>query len=140
MILMFIPKGLIYNSENYRQGKYYVYIKVKFPSLEFVIFSFIWCLWAKNPLHTHQFQQYAIKTPPVVVASLIARVPKQLCIILPPTAKFSIFRHTFELPRALLNFIYLDWNLSCWVFAQGHIILKSVNENCMGISKEDIKK
>lgn len=48
---------------------------------------------------------------------------------------FFIIRHSFQLLSAMPNFICLYWNLSCWVFAQGQIILESLNENNMVFSK-----
>lgn len=43
--------------------------------------------------------------------------------------KICNIRHSFQLLRPLSNLICLCWNLSHWVFAQGQIILESLNEN-----------
>lgn len=108
ILRLFILKGLIYNSENDRQGS------ITFTSwLNFLhqnlLFPGSFDVYEQNVLCTlTSFSKMMSPKDKVVVASLVVRMPLQLCIILPPTTKFAtIF--------ILLSYLELWPASSAWI-------------------------
>lgn len=102
ILMMFILKGLIYNIILKIIGKALLFTSRLNFLQQSLLFSVSFDVYEQKILWklTSFSKMMSVKKVLVAVASLSARMPLQLSIILPPTTKFSIIRQSFELPRA----------------------------------------